>query len=65
MELSKDELGAGRLIQEEEVEIAAAVFLSVHRDCGEMAQILMSKGGLVCHCEPCKTSRLYVYEVEE
>lgn len=65
MELSKDGLGAGRLIREDEVEMAAAVFLSVHRDCGETPQILLGTGRLVCYCEPCKVSRLYTYELQE
>jgi hypothetical protein len=44
--------------------MAAAVFLSVHHDCGEAARIHPGKGRLVCHCDSCGVSRAYTYEVE-
>lgn len=64
MELSESQTGAGLRIEPEEVDMAAAVFLSVHHDCGEAARIHPGKERLVCHCDSCGVSRAYTYEVE-
>lgn len=62
MELSESGVGAGRRIERDEVDMAAAVFLSVHRECGEAAQIYPDRGSLACHCDSCGVSRFYTYE---
>lgn len=62
MELSENRTGAGRRIEEGEVDMAAAVFISVHRECGDAARIYTSAGRLVCYCEACEESRVYTYE---
>lgn len=64
MELSERKIDAGRRIEKDEADMAAAVFLSVHRECGEAAQIYPAKGSLLCHCESCGVSRFYTYEAE-
>lgn len=61
MELSESGSGAGRRIEPAEADLAAAVFLFVHRACGEAAQIYPEQGSLLCRCEACGVSRLYTY----
>lgn len=65
MELARGRIGAGRRIEPEEADLAAAVFLSVHRECGESAHIYPAKDSLRCHCASCGVSRLYTYGAEE
>lgn len=62
-ELGNDsEIGAGRHIEEDEADMAAAVFLHVHRACGEAAQVYPGDGILICCCERCEEYRVYTYE---
>lgn len=62
MELSEKAVGAGRRIERDEVDMAAAVFLSVHRACGESVKIYLGEERLVCYCDSCRVSRAYIYE---